>query len=219
VNRRVVLALPALLALPGCSENHSWHQKLTLVVATPQGEVSGSSVVEVRVTFYDPPSFGTEVVYGLTGEATVLEVAPGKYLFALLGGSEERFYAAAKDRFKDMTRGAWLREIPKQTEPANLLPDHLPMLVTFDDIARPETVRLVDPADLAAVFGPGVSLKAVTLEVTEEAVTDGGVEGVLGWLRPLWPHMLDGQRYETIEAENRFANSINVGHFSSELGK
>ncbi|MBN8632473.1 MAG: hypothetical protein J0L76_16665 [Rhodobacterales bacterium] len=58
------------------------------------------------------------------------------------------------------------------------------MLVTFDDIAKPETVQRVDLEDLAAVFGEGVRLKAVTLEITEEAVTEGQVEGVLGWLGP-----------------------------------
>jgi hypothetical protein len=161
----MALALAAALTLIGCTENHSWHQKLTLVVDTPQGEVSGPSVVEVRVTFYDPPSFGTEVVYGVTGEATVVEVLPGRYLFALLGGSEQRFYAAATDRFGRMQRGEWLREIPKQTEPVSLLPGHVPMLVTFDDVTKPETVREVDPADLEAVFGPGVTLKAAMLEI------------------------------------------------------
>jgi hypothetical protein len=57
-------------------------------------------------------------------------------------------------------------------------------LVTFDDITKPETVREVEPADLAAVFGEGVRLKTVTLEITEEAVTVGLVEGLLGWLGP-----------------------------------
>lgn len=56
------------------------------------------------------------------------------------------------------------------------------MLVTFDDITKPETVRRVNPADLAAVFGEGVRVKAVTLEITGEAVTEGRVEGVLGWM-------------------------------------
>ena len=51
------------------------------------------------------------------------------------------------------------------------------MLVTFDDIAKPETVRRVDPADLAAVFGEGVRLKAVTLEITEMKVTEGRLGG------------------------------------------
>lgn len=63
-----------------------------------------------------------------------------------------------------------------------------PMLVTFDDIADPASVKLVDPADLAASFGPGVRLKAVTLEVTDEPVTEGRVKGVLGWL-PDYPEV------------------------------
>lgn len=54
-----------------------------------------------------------------------------------------------------------------------------PMLVTFDDITDPASVRLVDPSNLAASFGPGVRLKSVTLEVTDEAVTAGVVENVL----------------------------------------
>ncbi len=56
------------------------------------------------------------------------------------------------------------------------------MLVTFDDITKPQTVREVDSEDLAAVFGEGVRLKALTLEITREAVTEGRVEGVLPWL-------------------------------------
>lgn len=59
----------------------------------------------------------------------------------------------------------------------------------------------------------------MTLEITREAVTEGRVEEVVGWLGPLWPNMLDGQRYENLYAKNRFANSIDVGHFSSELEK
>lgn len=55
-------------------------------------------------------------------------------------------------------------------------------MVTFGDIADPASVKLVDPADLADSFGPGVRLKAVTLEVTDEAVTEGVVERVLGWV-------------------------------------
>ncbi len=201
MNRRTVLALPALLALPGClPETHAWHQKLTLVIDTPSGEVTGSSVAAIRVNFYEdpPPLTSTEVEYGVTGEATMVEVVPGRYLFALLGGSEQRFYAATQDRFGRMTRGEWLREIPKQTEPVSLLPGYVPMLVTFDDVTKPETVREVDPADLAAVFGAGVRLKAATLAITEEPVTEGRVKGVLGWLGPYpEPHLVPGDGRST----------------------
>lgn len=189
MKRFVLLAL--FLVLAACREDHSWHQKLTLVVETPTGPVSGSSVVEVRVGFYEdpPPLTSTEVVYGLTGEATVVEVAPGRYLFALMGNSEELFFYAAKDRFKGLTRGEWLRLIPDQTEPVTLTGDLIPMLVTFADITRPETVREVDPADLDATFGcdrdpPCYRIAAATLEITEEPVTGGKLRALLTWLGP-----------------------------------
>ncbi len=120
------------LTLTGCSENHFWHHKRALVINTPQGVVSGASVVEVRAAFDANPSriTGREVFWCLTGEATVVEVAQGRTLFALLGGSEERL-AAAKDCFAGMTRGEWLRLIPVQTEPVALTGDLIPMLVTF----------------------------------------------------------------------------------------
>lgn len=177
----ILAALALLTALTGCWRSVSWHQKLTLVVDTSEGEATGSSVVAVSVR-YLRQSIGNEVEYDLTGEATVVEVAPGKYLFALLGGSEERFHAAAKGRFASERRGDWLFEIPKQTQPVELFPDHMPMLVTFKDITDPKTVELVDPFDLSASFGPGVSLKAVTLEITKERVTEGRVEEMLEWL-------------------------------------
>lgn len=74
-------------------ETHSWRQKLTLVVDTPGDDVTGSLVIEVRVSFYQGGQImiGTEVQYDLTGEAAVVEVLPGKFLFALTGDSEELF--------------------------------------------------------------------------------------------------------------------------------
>ena len=47
------------------------------------------------------------------------------------------------------------------------------MRVTFDEVTNPETVREVEAEHLAAVFGEGVRL---------QAVTEGRVEGVLGWM-------------------------------------
>ena len=48
---------------------------------------------------------------GLEGEATVVEVLPGRYLFALLKGSENRFITAAQDRFKGLRGGQSLAQI------------------------------------------------------------------------------------------------------------
>jgi hypothetical protein len=124
---------------------------------------------------------GNEVAFGVLGEATVVEVAPGQYLFALLGNGQ-LFPDAARDRFRGMSRKEWLYEIPKQTEGVSLLPNHMPMLVTFADVADPTSVKLVDPTNLAATFGPGVALKAAWLEITDEPVTEGRMQAILVWM-------------------------------------
>ena len=193
---RAAGVLLALACLAGCRVEYDWHQKLTVVVETPAGERQGGAVVEVRALFGKQAMSGNEVWYGFTGEATVVEVSPGRYLFALLGGTEERYACAAgaglgwagpwAPKPGNMRRGDWLKEIPKQLgqPPVPVPPDCLSLMVTFTDIADPKTVQRVDPDDLAAQFGPGVRLKAVTLAVTEEPVTEGKVAAVLGWLGP-----------------------------------
>ena len=80
-----------MAAFPG---NHSWRQKLTLLVETPDGKVTGSSVVEVRASFYQRgPAHERNrgPVWSDTGEAAVVEVLPGRFLFALMGDGEELF--------------------------------------------------------------------------------------------------------------------------------
>ena len=79
---------------------------------------------------------------------------------------------------------------------------------------------LPSPQKLAEETGRACyAFKSVTLEVTRQPVTEGRVEGVLGWLREIWPNMLDGRRYQTIEATNRLANSLGAGSFSTEISK
>lgn len=166
---------------------YQWRQKLTLTVETPAGEVSGAAVVQISVTYHDKPSGlsgGMQYTDSLRGEATVVEVLPGRYLFALLGNNLSQFWKAAPDRFSDRDVELRLKEVIRQTEPVTLTSADVPMLVTFDDINDPTSVRQVDPKNLAASFGPGVSLTSATLGVTDEPVTEGRVEEVLGWLGP-----------------------------------
>lgn len=167
----------------------------------PRGQVTGSVVLRIdweeatglsRAAFQgvDPSSTGLRVA----GEALVVEVAPGRWFFALLKGDKgwqgepglNARYAIAVPLGLHARSPEGVDAIlatPKDT-PIPLPPEAWPMLVTFDDISRPETVRRLDPADLAAVFGEGVLLEVVTLEVTEGAVTEGRVDRRLKWLGP-----------------------------------
>lgn len=178
-------------------DRYEWNQKLTLTVATPDGDRTGSAVVQVVADFGKQLS-GNEVAYGYRGEATLVEVAPGRWLFALLGGTEERYACTVGTEMNwgngpwspgpdSKDRKDWLAEITQMVgrPPAAVPHDCLPMLVTFDDINDPKTVRQVDPNDLAAAFGPGVLLKAVTLAVTDEPVTEGRVKTVFDYF--WWP--------------------------------
>jgi hypothetical protein len=54
-------------------------------------------------------------------------------------------------------------------------------LVRFGDPNDPEAVERVDPNHLAASFGPGVSLKPATVEITGDPLTTG-IEKKLPWL-------------------------------------
>jgi hypothetical protein len=167
------------------SRTFGWHQRLTVTVATPAGEVSGSSVTEVVVKSLPKTLPDAGVVDAkLRGEAVVVEVAPGKYLFALLNDGLGWTEAAYDKNRVGSVFEENMRFIEDQSgqPPVPLPRAEWPLMVTFDDVADPKTARMVDPDNLEATFGPGVELRAVTLEVTGDPVTDGRVEQVLGWL-------------------------------------
>ena len=169
------------LFLAACG-NEEWHQKLTVSVDTPNGVMSSSSVMKMslsnqRSAFNPPEARG--VSFSLSGEAVVLELAPGRYLFALLRGVPslgEQIYPkmdvieAAKLLRNDKTDGSTV---------VKLTPDHYPLLVTFGNINDPASVKQVDPSNLETTFGSGYRLNSITLSLTDEPVTKGRVEIVL----------------------------------------
>jgi len=183
VSRAFGLAVAACL-LAGCGNDVSWHQKVTVTVATPNGEVSGVSVMEVSWSGGIPFIVGDARGGGfkLTGEAPVVKLGNGRYLFALLKGMDSKLLYQLRN--KD-GRGASMKDNSRAIlglkEPLVLPVEAYPLLVTFADINDPASVTRVDPDDLAAHFGPGYALSSITLAITDEKVTKGRVEAVLGW--------------------------------------
>ncbi len=179
--------------VPGFPE-WQWRQKLTVEVESPLGTISGASVMEV--TCGSSPQWLRGIGGGglgcqLQGEAVSLEIAPGHMLFTLLVGAPESknypekvaFHVFFPDRTLTTVeeRGDQL-EKEFQGQVRELPRKNYPLFVTFTDISDPNTVQKVDPDNLVAVFGAGVSLKRITLEITDEPVTEGKIEQVLGWL-------------------------------------
>ncbi len=185
MKRLLVCLFTALVALSlaGCRQSYEWNQKLTLVVETPHGEVSGSAVVNEKVWFGQQPLSGNQVAYELAGEAATVEVSPGRFLFAL--HSDLKTLALASTLWRNFPQEAAdivLARIEKSRDIRPVPPNMYPTLVTFTDPANPKSGKLVDPANLAAAFGSGYRVKSITLEITDEKVTEGRVEKLLGWL-------------------------------------
>lgn len=189
-----MLLFTLLAVLPGCDmfgfRDWEWHQKLTVTVETPSGEITASAVTVAEWEM--PPKWfkigdsgGGGGAGTLEGEALVLEVAPGRYLFALLKGyaPETAFFTLADPPLKDYGREEIRRSLDSLAagRPVRELPRHTyPVFATIDDPANPESLQEVHPDHLNLAFGPGVRLKTVTLSVTDEPATKGKVEAALG---------------------------------------
>jgi hypothetical protein len=190
----VLFLFAAVTSLSGCGERHEWRQKVAVTVETPAGDVSGSAVQAIEWTGGGDRKFvqsGSPIHSKTVGEAPFTDLGGGRYLFALLitGGKTFKGNAADLAPFALCAQGervpgaVCFSKIARMAvgTKAVLEPDNYPMLVTFDDISDPKTVKLVDPANLAATFGPGFALKSIAIEITDENVTEGKVEKVLGW--------------------------------------
>jgi hypothetical protein len=194
--RRGILGLLFALAsgalLSACKPNKppssTYRFKMIIEVETPDGLKRGSGVLEaqgLRTNNLDTGGPGSRTK--LEGEAVVVDIAPGKTLFALLrmanGTSQDESLAVmsmkAMDPAYNHDRKLSAQRIVSGdgiTSPAQVASMDYPLLVTFGDNTDPTSVQRVDPANLAASFGPGIRLKRITVEVTT------GIEKRLRWL-------------------------------------
>jgi hypothetical protein len=131
------------------------------------------------------PAEAVGVSFSLRGEAVVVELPNDRYLFALLQGVPSaswllypKMRAEEAGKLIERADGSNFRQV-------QLSRDQYPLLVTFDDINDPTSVKRVDPDYLAAAFGSGYRLNSITLSLTDEPVTEGAAEAVVQWLRPL----------------------------------
>lgn len=210
---------------------HSWYEKMVLTIETPDGDRSGHAVRHVEVVREPsllPQMSGADI--SLKGEAIVLRVSEDKYLFALLGAPVGWLRSVYESKFPDRKKGnqqigRWESSLDG-LGPLPVPRQAYPLLVTFDDINDPASVREVDPNDLDATFGCSkearkaagltgtqkcYSLKSITLEITDEPVTEGEVEKVLGWWCEYRGKYLV-QRYG-VQVSNDFARNIGSSFF------
>lgn len=219
------------LGLGGCSMLPSFRYKLTLAVATPEGVRSAFNVVEISHGAVIFPNSGGIMTHA-RGEALYLDLGPGRRpLVALLTRDVGEKHREPKRTWGEVTpfrvlarvygerfavtdgygnKGSYLGIIAKHRGAKEITTNDLPDLVTFADVTDPKSVMAVDPGDLAATLGPGVSWHRLTIEITDEPLTTG-IEKRLGWVagpsHVLDRSVLDHQRrngiYDTLPLSNR----------------
>lgn len=200
--------------------------RLTLEVETPEGPRTGGGVIAMYYGLV-PQLWATQGVdSGVQGEAVAVDLGPRGTMFALLTGRTRdgtpgwpeahhmltkvmapELWAPGKmpdrERVSRVGQMSGTREVPAE---------FIPFLVRFRDEKDPKSVEAVDPANLAASFGPGVMLSGVTIEMVSagtwplslfgiggEPVTRG-IEGRLGWLDHLDQYRSD--------PNNRFTSTL-----------
>lgn len=179
------VALLILFCLSGCNDDRkwSWHQKLTITVMTPSGMKIASSVQRGTIEKYGwwQHQWGYDGSEYVTGESVVLEVAPGKYLFALLSSTPRAWTVFVPNEEFRESAGPALAALRETREVSQ---KDYPLLVTFEDINDPTSIRRVDPQRLDAVFGAGYRLNSITMSITDEPETKGPLETILKpWLQ------------------------------------
>lgn len=166
----LMLVIGSINAISGTS--WSWRQKITVIVSTPNGVRAGSSVTTARLTLKNTrimPQSGSS--YVVSGEAAMVEIVPGKYLFALLKRmpTVSEIYRVPPDQIG--------QKIGSTTE---LAQHSWPMLVTFLDLNDPRTVKEITPQNIEGIFGSGVAIDNIRFSLTNDGRTKS-IDRVLSW--------------------------------------
>ena len=224
----MVAALLALLLAACGDDTPTYRYRLTVEVNTPAGLRTGSSVIEVstrRVRLgMDPGSNGLD--WKTRGEAVAVDMPDGRTLFALLRSENDidwssrvmfmlapnyRGEGATEHRYDALVRDRYLKTLPRMWPRTGHLDRRsaYPMLVTFGDVDDPTSVALVDPDELAASFGDGVTLRRITVQITDDPVSTG-IQKLLGWI---------GQTREMNLKQEDFPADLPLGDFSGLFKK
>ncbi len=189
----MVLSSVACAALP---IGYSWRYRVTVAVETPEGIKTGSAVREVTIAHVPTGKSSFAPPIDVKGEAVTVDLGARGVLFSLLLTDDDYIvlhafpspdgsgghYSAKSVRYYNSLKNV----------KAALKPEHYPMFVHFRDIHDPKTVEIVYGTEtfdarnergdytgpqtrvtdnFEKIFGAGVKIKEVTVEMTDDDVT------------------------------------------------
>lgn len=187
-----ILAFWAVL-LAGCGSLFppSYRFRMTVQIDTPQGLRTGSSVLEVSSQLQNLPGRGVTPLTMLTGEAVAVDPSEGRTLFALIGelSNGGNLGQEITELFEPDVRGseafvASVKKLARSDQVGRnviISPEQYPKLVTFRDSRDATSIEVIDPGNAAGSFGPGTTLRRITVTITHDDVTTG-IEDRLPWL-------------------------------------
>lgn len=190
----VLIALTVVAACLGyvrAFRSHTYRYRMTVEVETPSGTRTGSAVRELTWRPTAQSFTGNRFTTRQRGEAVAVDLPDGRTLFALLDVDGHSTVAAGFGPVSTLEleelldRVVVTREVHTYPARERLRASGLdyPPLVRFRDEDDPLTVEIVDPEDLETSFGPGVRLGQVSLQMTDDPVTEAIVNR-LEWLGP-----------------------------------
>ncbi len=199
-----VMAASVVVAMEqtGGAQTYSWRYKMTVRVETPEGIKTGSAVRQMGNELEGSALSQSGNPADVRGEAVVVDLGKRGVLFALISHqSDLEFYDAFPIPGQNDGQGGSTPEgiryhasLPAGTkgilDPSE--PPGYPKLVTFADLNDPKSVTQVQMWErdemghfqlkedhMEQLFGPGVKLKGITLDITDEPVTWGIVDKFL----------------------------------------
>jgi hypothetical protein len=197
------------LAAPTLFPSSSLHYKLSVEIDDNGVPRHGEGVIDVSFQSQGPLLIGTNMPQwsvGSTGEAFAIDLGERGALYILLFGDSPRnrqngrtwgskgyspdagrqavwayFGFATNDLPNGIESKAKIDAFAASKTRVELPAAALPLLVRFGNPDDPSTVEIIDPDHLDAAFGPGVKIKNVSVEITDEPVTKG-IADKLKWL-------------------------------------
>ena len=179
----------------------SWRYEVTIYVETPEGVKTGSAVHKISNStgLFGFPEAGNAA--DIEGEAVAVDLGERGVLFGLISGDlTSAFYkmfpvpgghggtTPAGIRYYRNIETGLTHETTCEGKPGCM------QMVMFEDLSDPTSVKTVNPQDLSATFGVGVSLQKITYEITDEPATKkvekympayGDMERFMAWFRSL----------------------------------
>ena len=181
----VVIVVGLLYYYFAIYNNFNWNTRITVEIETPDGVVSGSTVLRHQVGYRDKPVMGVnQLSYNKFGEAAVIPIGDHGAVFVTTRLSIFWIQNVLRENFPDQFPGTsqkkWLHILTGLSGAFDIATDNPPDLAYLPDKRELFGFTEITAENIVDVLGEGYALHKITLEFTNDPLTYGHVEAFLG---------------------------------------